>query len=94
MAIYDEKTGKMIDHKKLINHSDKKTWEWWQKLSANEFGKLLKGVGKNKDSTQRVKGSDTINFIRRINVPIGKKITYAQLYCDIRLQKMISIRQD
>ena len=47
MAVYDETTGKMIAYKQLINHSDKQTREWWQKLSANEFGKLLKRVEKN-----------------------------------------------
>ena len=63
MAVYNEATGKMIDYKQLINHPDKQTREWWQKLSANEFKKLLKGVGKHADGTQRVKvkGSDTIN---------------------------------
>ena len=87
MAIYDEATGKMIDYKQLINHSDKQTRKWWQKLSANEFGKLLKGVRKNADGTQRVNGSDTINFIQRMNVLIGKKITHAHFCCDVRLQK-------
>ena len=48
MAVYDEGTGTMIDYKQLINHKDRQTREWWQKLSANEFGKLLKGVGKMK----------------------------------------------
>ena len=48
MVVYDEATGKMIDYKQLINHSDKQTREWWQKLLANEFGKLLKGVKKTK----------------------------------------------
>ena len=50
-AVYDEATGIMIDYKQLINHSDKETREWWQKLSAYEFGKLLKGVGRNVDGT-------------------------------------------
>ena len=35
MAVYDEDTGKMIDYKQLINHSNKQTREWWQKSSAN-----------------------------------------------------------
>ena len=83
-VVYDEETGKMIDYKQLINHSDKQTQEWWQKLSANEFRKLLKKVRKNEDSTQRVKGSDTINFIRRIDAPIGKKITYTRFCCDVQ----------
>ena len=86
-VVYNEATGKMIDCKQLISHSNKQTGEWWQKLSANEFEKLHKGVGRNVDGTQLVKGSDTINFIRRIHVPIGKKITYARFCCDVRLQK-------
>ena len=49
--------------------------------------KLLKGVGKNEDGTQRVKGSDTFHFIRRMHVSIGKIITYTQFCCDVRLQK-------
>ena len=84
----------MIEYKQLINHSDKQTQEWWQKLSANEFGKLLEGVGKNEDGTHRVKGSDTINFTRRMHVSIGKKITYARFCCDVRYKKMISIKPD
>ena len=87
MAVYDEATGQMIDYKQLINHSDKQTQEWWQKSPANEFGKLLKGVGKNEDSTQRVTGSDTFHFIKQMQVPIGKKVTYARFCCDVRLQK-------
>ena len=82
MSIYDDTTGKMIDYKQLINHFNKQTREWWQKLSANEFGKLLKRVGRNTDGTQRVKGSNTINFIQRIHIPIGKKITYVRFCCD------------
>ena len=87
MAVYDEATSKMINYKQLINHSDKQTQEWLQKSSANEFGRLLKGVGRNEDGSQRVTGSDSFHFIRRIQVPIGKKVTYALFCCDIRLQK-------
>ena len=87
MAVYDEATDKIIDYKQLINHSDKQTREWWQQLSADGFGKLLKRVGKNEDGTQRVTRSDTINFIQRIHVPVGEKITYVHFCCDVRLQK-------
>ena len=66
MAVYDETTGKMIDYKQLINHSDKQTQEWWQKSSANESGRLLKGVGRNEDGSQRVTGSDTIHLIKQM----------------------------
>ena len=50
---------------------NKQTHEWWQKLPANKFRKILKGVGRNKDGPQQVKSSDAINFIQRIYVPIG-----------------------
>ena len=83
MSVYDEATGKMIDYKQLINHSDKQTQEWWQKLSANEFGRLLKGVGRNEDGSQRVTGSDTFHFVRRMQVPVGKKVTYARFCYDV-----------
>ena len=33
-----------------------------------------------------MKGSDTINSIQRMNVPIGKKTTYVRFCCDIWLQ--------
>ena len=56
-------------------------------MSANEFGKLLKGVGINKDGSQRVTGSDTFHFIKQMQVPIKKKVTYARFCCDVCLQK-------
>ena len=87
MTVYDETAGNMIDYKQLINHADKQTRESWQKSAAQEFGKLLKGVGKNKDGTQRVKGSDTFHFIKKQQVPSEKKVTYARFCCDVRLQK-------
>ena len=63
ITVLNKETGKMLDYKKLINHPNKQTQEWWQKSPANEFGRLLKRVGINDDGTQRVKGSNTINFI-------------------------------
>ena len=62
-AVYDEDTGQMLDYKKLIHHNNKELLEWWQQLSANKFGKLMKGAGQNADRTHRVKGSDTFHFI-------------------------------
>ena len=77
----------MLDYKELINHNKKETRECWQRSSAYEFGRLMKGAGLNKDGTQRVTGSDTFHFIHKKNVPKGKKIAYAQFCCDVRLQK-------
>ena len=86
-AVFDEDTGKMLDYKQLINHNKKETREWWQQSSTNEFGRLMKGAGRNKDGTQRVTGSDTFHFIHKKDVPQDKKVTYARFVCDIRLQK-------
>ena len=47
----------------------------------------MKGAGRNTNGTQRVKGSDTLLFIHKKDIPKGKKITYARFCCDIRLQK-------
>ena len=65
----------MLDYKKFINHNKIETREWWQQSSANEFGRLMKGAGRNKDGTQQVTGSDTFHFIHKKDVPKGKKIT-------------------
>lgn len=76
----------MLDYKKLINHQNKEIREYRQQISANECEKLLEVVGQNKDGTQWIKGSDTINFIKK-QVRNGKKMNYTRFCCDIQLQK-------
>ena len=49
----------------------------WLRALSNEFGRLAKGNG-------RVISTDTIDFIRQSEVPIGKKVTYANFICDYR----------
>ena len=41
-AVYKEDSGQMLDYKKLVIHNKKETYKWWQRSSANEFGKLMK----------------------------------------------------
>ena len=77
----------MLDYKKLVNHNLKESREWWQRLSTNEFEKLMKGTGRNTNGTQRVKESDIFHSIHKTDVPKGKMITYKQFCCNIRLQK-------
>ena len=50
-AVFDEDTGQMLDYKKLINHNNKSTREWWKRSSANEFRTLMEGAGRNADGT-------------------------------------------
>jgi hypothetical protein len=44
-------------------------------------------VGKNKDGTQRIVGTNTCHWIRLSQVPRGKKITYACTVVAIRTEK-------
>ena len=47
----------------------------------------FQGIGKNKDGTQRVKGTNTCFWITRDKVPVHKKVTYARIVTDIRPEK-------
>jgi hypothetical protein len=87
MPVFDETTGKMLEYRHLINHPDPKVRKQWQISSANEFGRTMEGVGKNRPEEDRIKGTDTIHLIKKCNIPKGKKITYARFVSEIRLQK-------
>jgi hypothetical protein len=52
----------------------------WSKSAANEFGCLAQGVG------GRVKGTDTIKFIKKDDVPYErwKDVTYGSFTWDVR----------
>jgi hypothetical protein len=55
----------------------------WLKSVANEFGRLAQGVG------GRVKGKDTIKFIKKDNVPYERRkvVMYGSFTCDVRPYK-------
>ena len=71
--IFDE-SGKRLTIDKLINGNNQKVWR--QRL-PNEFGRLPVGF-------KSIKGTNTINFIRKESIPKHKKITYANMVCDHR----------
>ena len=50
----------------------------WYKGLSNEWGRLAQGNGRG------VKGTDTISFIHRSEVPTNKQVTYASYVCDYR----------
>jgi hypothetical protein len=56
-AVINEETGKSMEYKDLLK--DPKYREDWSRAAANEFGRLFNAVGKNKDGTQRVVGTNT-----------------------------------
>ena len=76
-------TGKACSYKKLVTGTvpgqNSKTWST---ALANEFGRLANGVG-----TRMPTGTNTINFIKRDQVPQDRKITYGNMICDIRPHK-------
>ena len=74
-------TGKMLSYRDLLKHE--KLGPDWQKSSADKFGRLAQGVG------NRIKGTDTIKFIRKEEVPLDrqKDVTYASFVCKVRPEK-------
>jgi len=61
MAVLDADKGKLLNYRQLLRHSKHK--KGWQISSANEFCHLANEVG------GRIKGTNTIKFIRKNKVP-------------------------
>ena len=81
MTVMDAETEKILNYREL--RKDPKYSKEWNKYSANEFGRPANSVGK------RVKGTNTIKFIKRGDVPAGcrKDVTYGQFVCRVRPEK-------
>ena len=80
-AVYDEETEKMMGLKELVNHKNPVIRAAWLKALGNEYGKLMKGVGKKQTGKSRVgPGHNTIRFIHKRQVPKGKVVSYARFY--------------
>ena len=48
-VVFDEESWKMMEMRKLIRHKNKIIQEQWLKAVSNEFGRLMKGIGKIKE---------------------------------------------
>jgi hypothetical protein len=66
---------------------DHKHRETWSRAAANEFSRSFNGVGKNADGTERVKGANTCHWIKKSQVPKGKRVTYARKVVAVRPEK-------
>ena len=77
----DAETGKLLNYRQLQRYP--KYSKEWNKYEANEFGRLTNSVG------GRVKGTNTIKFIKRGDVPDGRRkdVTYVQFVCIITPEK-------
>ncbi len=78
---FDEESGKLLKYRKLITHP--KHCEVWMHSSTNKFGRLAQGVG------GRIKGTDTIFFICKHQVPEDrwKDVTYTKFVCELKPNK-------
>jgi hypothetical protein len=78
-AVMHPITGVAMEYRQLI--TDPLTKEAWQLSAANEFGRLAQGVG------GRIKGTDTIKFIRADELPADRQPTYPRFVCTERPHK-------
>jgi hypothetical protein len=72
-------TGKSLKHTELITLLRYKMS--WMRSTSNEIGCLAQGL------KHGVKGTNTIRFIRRTDVPLGRKATYGSFVIDIKTHK-------
>ncbi len=80
--IHDKGTNRYLNYRQLLRHPKYK--DEWAKSAANKFGRLTQGL---KDG--RVKGTDTIKFIHKDQVPAEriKDVTYGSFRCDYKPNK-------
>ena len=78
-SVTDPITGQVQEYRHLIKGPDKAVWET---SFANELGRLAQGVG-----SRDKKGTGTIFFIKREEVPQGRQVTYGRIVSSIRPQK-------
>ena len=80
--IHDAETGEYLNYRQLMRSPKHKVI--WSKSSANKFGQLAQGL---KDG--RVKGTNTIKFIRKNQIPHDRRkdVTYGSFSCDMKPNK-------
>ena len=79
-AVVDPATGLSLEYEDLItNPLTKREWDF---SGANEFGRLMEGVGDRMPT-----GTQTMFPIRPSQIPTGRKSTYVKFVCNKRPQK-------
>jgi hypothetical protein len=69
-------TGKSLRHQELITLL--RYIIRWMRSFAKEIGRLVQGL------TRGIKGTNIIRFIRRSDVPAGRKVTYGCFVVDMK----------
>jgi hypothetical protein len=80
-AVLHPETGRPMKYRQLIAHPDFKVA--WNRSSTNEFGQLAQGI------TGRIKGTNTIEFICKEEVPLDRlrDVTYGKFVCELKPNK-------
>ena len=85
LATASPMAGKQGSLTKLLRGPDATIWE---RSLANEWGRLLAhGLGISRPAAEQVKGTGTVFFIKKAQVPKDHRVTYANFICNIRPQK-------
>jgi hypothetical protein len=79
-AVFHPDTGNAMTYRQQI--TDPLMKQDWERSAANEFGRLAQGIG------GRVKGTDTIRFIKRNEIPADRKPMYPRFVCEIKPHKV------
>jgi hypothetical protein len=79
--VFDAESGKVLKYRQLLTNPQYQVV--WNTSSANEFGRLAQGIG------NRVKGTDTIFFMHKHQVPREriKDVTYVKFVCELKPNK-------
>jgi hypothetical protein len=78
-SVTDPITGNVQEYRHLVKGPTK---DKWIHSFANELGRLAQGVG-----TRMPKGTETIHFITKQQVPTNRTVTYGRICASIRPQK-------
>ena len=59
----------------------------WRTFLTNELGRCSQGVSKTRTTATTIAGTQTIFFIKPHQVPVGRKVTYANFVCTMQPNK-------
>ena len=85
----DTNTGAKSSLQTLRSGPEKAIWDI---SAAKECFRLAQGGGKSRLPSKRVEGTNTIFFVSKQAIPMGKKVTYANFVCDIKLSNTKTLR--
>eukprot|EP00536_Pseudo-nitzschia_multiseries_P016130 jgi/Psemu1/44967/gm1.44967_g len=78
----DPDLNKWAAYRDLIRHPKAQIQELWLKSGEDEFGRLFQGFQQN-----NIEGMDVLDWIRRTDMPIHKRVTYPRYTVAIRPEK-------